>query len=127
MCCSSLNARSAELELQKAEAEIKRVQARLSYLKHQLDSSRTPDAERLVPVQADRAETTVALLSVTADRDLAKLNLESTRVKAPFDGVIGRVVGSEERYIRAGAGLATLSSDAMLALDVYTEEPYCSP
>ncbi len=110
------DARSAELELQKAEAEVMRMQARLTGFDLQPGSRRSGEG------QARFGEAQATLQSATADRDLMKLKLESTRVKAPFDGVIARVVGSEESFIQAGAALTTLRSDAMLALDVYIEE-----
>ena len=110
------DARSAELELQKAQAEVMRMQARLTGFDLQ------PGTRRSGEGQARFGEAQATLQSATADRDLVKLKLESTRVKAPFDGMIARVVCSEESYIEAGAVLATLNSDATLAADIYIEE-----
>ena len=110
------DARSAELELQKAEAEVMRMQARMSGFDLQPGSRRSGEG------QARFGEAQATLQSAVADRDLVKLKLESTRVRAPFDGIIARVVATEESFIEAGAVLATLNSDATLAADIYIEE-----
>ncbi len=117
-----LDARYLELELQKAEAEVKRVQARLAHLKLQVDSPRSQDAERVLPVQADRADATSALLSVTADRDLAKLKLDSTKIQASFDGLVSRILSANASYLQPGEALATVIADKLLSADVFVEE-----
>ncbi len=118
-----LDARFLEIELQKAEAEVKRVQSRVSGLKDQLAASSASGTQPLpAGLRTQLGEAQATLLGVTADRDLAKLKRDSTRIQAPFDGLISRVVGSQGSFVQPGEALATLVSDQLLAADVFVQE-----
>jgi RND family efflux transporter MFP subunit len=115
-----LDARSFELELQKAEAEVKRLESRVAGIAVQRANT---GRDGLAPLESSSGEAKATLLGLQADRDLARLRLESTKVVAPFDGVISRVVHGEGTLVGPGsAELGTIISDNSLSAQFYVQE-----
>ncbi len=94
-----IDPRSYRLELDKAEAEVRRAQSRLEPLSIQLEEARTTSQrQRATPKQQQRAtakfvadleEAEASLQAARADRDLAQLGLDYAKVTAPFTGKVG--------------------------------------
>jgi len=83
-------------ELTRAEANVAQARTRSERLKLDLERARglyernAIGKEELDKVNADAAESLAAVKVTEASRDLAKLNLEYTYIKAPLSGRIGR-------------------------------------
>src|SRR5262249_16627792 len=76
----------------------------------------------VVLAEAARDEAEAALQSVEADRDLAKLKLEVTTVRAPFDGMISQIMVSVGEIVTDRVEIARLISPDPLYVDFYVEE-----
>jgi RND family efflux transporter MFP subunit len=121
-----IDSRVYALELQKAEAEVRRLQSRLRNIGVQaraVDRSER-DREYLARVQAEHEEAEAVLLGAQANLDLAKLRLDSTKVTAPVDGVVSRLLQSEGDFVEAErTSLARIVATNFMVADFYVEEP----
>jgi RND family efflux transporter MFP subunit len=114
-----LDDRVQRAELAKAEAEHKRTEARLKVA--ELDLSRMAklgDAKAISREEYEKAaaaveEAKASLLAARAALELAKLNLDYSRIASPIDGRIGR----------ANATTGNLVRDADLLATVYALDP----
>jgi len=87
---------------QQADADYEKAQAAARKARAVLDA-----AEReLSVIDAEKQQSQAALHQAAADRDLARLNLDYTEIRAPIDGVVGN------RSARAGA-YATIGSQLL--------------
>jgi membrane fusion protein (multidrug efflux system) len=89
-------ARTAAASLQsfqKADADYKQALAGADKARATLDAAQ----QQLVVIDTQKQQTRAALEAALADRDTARLNLEYTELRAPFDGVVG------DRSARTGA------------------------
>jgi gold/copper resistance efflux system membrane fusion protein len=80
---------------------------------------------RLAVVQAEseHEEAEAAVQVAEADRDLARLDLESTKVRAPIDGVISRITGRAGEVVRVDTtSLARIVSLDPLYADFFIDE-----
>jgi membrane fusion protein, multidrug efflux system len=102
------------------EAELKRVQAQLAQARSQLELSRSERdrAAKLLESHAISREeydtrvagseqSTASVEAAQAAVDSAALNLEFTRVTAPFDGVVGRAETTPGNLVTSGQTLLT--------------------
>lgn len=91
-----IDPRPYQAELARAEASIRQAEARLTRLNadyHRASNLRgrsTISQEDYEKIAGDRAEAEASVAAVVANRDLAKLNLEYTQVRAPLAGLISR-------------------------------------
>jgi RND family efflux transporter MFP subunit len=91
-----IDPRPYEAELARAEATVGQSQARLRRLTADLQRAialRPTNAigrEEYDKIAGDRNEAEAGVKVATAARDLAALNVEYTKVKAPIDGLVGR-------------------------------------
>jgi RND family efflux transporter MFP subunit len=91
-----IDPRSCQAELDKAEAEVRRAQSRMKRCQIKLANVKTLFENKVQIVsqnevflyEAEFAESEAAVESATADRDLAKLKLDSTDVRSPIAGVV---------------------------------------
>jgi membrane fusion protein (multidrug efflux system) len=70
---------------QKADADYKQAQAGADKARAALDAAQ----QQLKVIETQKQQTRAALDAAIADRDTARLNLEYTELRAPFDGVVG--------------------------------------
>lgn len=100
----------AEAAVALAEAQLRRVEAEYRRLRL-LVERKAATAEDLDRATAEREEARVRIAAARAERDIAALALEYTRVSAPFDGRIGRRLLEPGGLARADeTDLATLTS-----------------
>jgi RND family efflux transporter MFP subunit len=106
----------AQAELTRSEARLKRTTAALERAKR-LKPSGAISEEDFARIAGDREEADSALVVARVNRDLARLNLERTRVAAPISGRIGRTLLSAGSVVKAGDSLLTTvaSVDPMYA------------
>jgi RND family efflux transporter MFP subunit len=102
-----IDARPYEAELIRAAANVEQAKARLGRLKRdeerkrKLFSTKNTTQEDLDLTMADRAEAEAALESLTAAKDIAKLNLEFTRINSPITGRISRRLVDPGNLVKA--------------------------
>lgn len=89
-------------EKQNRDAEYRRQK---SLYEQKIDSE-----QKFERIQAEKYEADAALLSAEADLDLAKLNLEYTTIKAPFDGWIGLRKCSQDELVGPNAEIQQLAT-----------------
>ena len=87
--------RQYQIEVNKAEAELMRTEARLSFL---------GDSPVIRPA---RAEAQAAVQTAKAGLELARLQLDMTTISAPISGHIGRPLVTPGTYVKAGTTLLT--------------------
>jgi membrane fusion protein, multidrug efflux system len=109
-----IDPRTYQAELAQAEANIAQAEARRKNLDADYDRIENLLARKAASqadvdkVTADRAEAVAAVAAATATRDLAKLNLEFTKVTAPVTGRVGRALITEGNLIQSGQNGGTL-------------------
>ena len=116
-----IDPRRARADLDKAEAELKVLEARLK--RHTVEWERAKrllntvaiSREDVDKILADREEAEAALRMGRAGLERVKLDLEMTRIKAPIDGRISRPLLSVGNQVADGVTLLTniVSSDPM--------------
>jgi RND family efflux transporter MFP subunit len=121
-----IDPRPYRVALDKAEAEVRRVQARVKARMVELKGAEIRERAGfgkagVVRNQLEEAEAAVEVAQ--ADRDLARLNLDSTRVEAPIDGVVSRVMEQPGNSVRADDTLlAVIISLDPLCVDFFIDE-----
>jgi len=117
---ATIDSRSIKLTIARNQSQIKRLEARVKYLKS--DLRRTVDLAQTNNVPAsrlDEAESTLAmteqeLAQAHIDLELSELSLERTKVRAPFPGrVVARLAQSGE-YAVPGRQIVRLVDTAHL-------------
>jgi RND family efflux transporter MFP subunit len=92
-----IDPRPYQAELDRADAEVRRAEARLKkctaeYEKSvQLKNKGAIGEGELIRLEGDRDEAAASLLVARAAREESRLKLESTKVRAPIDGQLGRI------------------------------------
>ncbi|HVZ05667.1 efflux RND transporter periplasmic adaptor subunit [Hyphomicrobium sp.] len=115
-----------ELALEQAQAEVASQQASLAQAEREdrrNHAMSTLVATEVVERGGARVEELKAALSkATAARDLAKLNLERTAVRAPVDGYVSNMTLQAGVYMSAGATVAALVYKQSTRIEGYFEE-----
>jgi RND family efflux transporter MFP subunit len=112
-----------QAELDRAEASMVQADARLARLNadHQralaLAGTRAMGREEFDKIVGDRAEAVAALGIAKANRDLAKLNVEYTKVTAALDGIVSRAMVDPGNMVKADDTILTtiVTQDPMYA------------
>jgi multidrug efflux system membrane fusion protein len=124
-----IDPRSYQAELNKADAEVRRARARVKRWAAELERAQGELRKHIAPQRSvdqpkgEREEAEAALEVAQADRDLAKLKLESTKVTAPIDGVISRVLAQLGEIVTANIiEIVELISLDPLFVDFYVDE-----
>jgi len=118
-----------KIELEKAEAEVRRFESRLKRWTAQrtrvneLSKQHVIGQEEVQRVEGEYEEAEASLQGAKATRDLAKLNLDFTKVTAPIDGAIRGPVLHEGNFVKAeSTELTKIISQEVLYMDVYIDE-----
>ena len=101
----------AEADWKKAEAGVAKAQAAIEAAGRQLDV-----------IATQKRQTEAALEVARADRDLARLNLGYTEVRAPIDGLIGNRSARTGAYATVGAALVSVVPARGLWVDANFKE-----
>jgi multidrug resistance efflux pump len=115
------------LALRKAEAEMagkKAVteQAGADEKRYQQLSDRAVSEQKQEAVTATAQQSQAAYDESVADRDIAKLNLERSEVRAPVNGRVTNVSLQPGAYVSAGRGVMALVDSDTLRVEGYFEE-----
>jgi membrane fusion protein, multidrug efflux system len=125
---------SYKILLDKAQAAVRQARARQKRSKIELDYSKKLSERNVVSqnevnlIESKYEEASAALEEAEADRQLAQENLDSTRVVAPIDGVIGRIVVRQgepafmDSATNRSSPLATIVPLDPLYVDFYIEQ-----
>jgi RND family efflux transporter MFP subunit len=115
------------LALRQAEANVEGRTATLDAAKKDLVRYRTMSSiavseQKIEQVTATAAQAQADLHQAEADRDLAKLNLDRSDVRAAVNGPITNFDLQPGNYVTAGKGVAALIDQDSLHVDGYFEE-----
>jgi RND family efflux transporter MFP subunit len=108
-----IDPRSYQAELARTEAALVQAEAHLSRLNADyqravlLHSTRAMGREDFDKVVGDRAEAMAAVGIAKASRDMAKLNVDYTKVTAPWSGIIGRTMVDPGNMVKADDTILT--------------------
>jgi membrane fusion protein (multidrug efflux system) len=89
---------------QQADADNKKAIAAVEKARAALDAAR----RRIDVIDTQKQQTRAALDQAIAERDLARLNLGYTELRAPIDGVVGNRSARKGAYAMVGAQLISL-------------------
>jgi RND family efflux transporter MFP subunit len=122
-----IDSRSYTLEARKAEAEVRRLQSRLKNIAVQARAGILAEREGrehvAARVKAEQEEAEALMLGAQAALDIAMLKLDSTKVRAPVDGVVSRFRPSEGEFVEAEKTiLARIIATNLMVADFYVEE-----
>ncbi len=115
-----IDPRSYLAELARAEASVVQAEAHLTRLNADyqravnLFSTRAMGREDLDKISGDRAEAVAAVGIAKASRDLAKLNVDYTKVTASLDGIVSRTMVDPGNMVKA---------DDTVLTTIVTEDP----
>ena len=106
-----------------ARAELEQAEAALSLARSQFNRARQLTEQGFISTQA-RDESASELKVREASVSMARAQLDKTRIKAPFDGLIGLRDVSRGDYVNAGQDLVPLESIDPLNVDFRIPEQY---
>ncbi|MDR2014346.1 MAG: efflux RND transporter periplasmic adaptor subunit [Azoarcus sp.] len=112
-----------ELDAAVQSAEARQAQAELSLAKANADRVQDLFARQFVSVSA-RDESVSRLEVARANAALAQARLDRTRIRAPFDGIVGIRKVNVGDYVRDGDALINIEDIAVLKLDFRLPELY---
>jgi membrane fusion protein (multidrug efflux system) len=112
-----------ELDAAVQSAEARQAQAELSLAKANADRVEDLFARQFVSVSA-RDEAVSRLEVARANAALAQARLDRTRIRAPFDGIVGIRKVNVGDYVRDGDALINIEDIAVLKLDFRLPEIY---
>ena len=114
----ALRQAEAMVEGKKASAE----QAAADYVRYSKLSDAAVSQQKVEAARATDLEAKAAYGQATADRDLAKLNLERSAVKASVNGRITNMELRPGNYVTTGRGVMALIDSDTLRVEGYFEE-----
>ena len=109
---------ASEQRFQQADAENKKAVAGALKARAAVDAAR----RQLDVIDTQKAQARAARDQAAADRDIARLNLGYTEIRAPIDGVIGNRSARLGAYATVGAGLIALVPATGLWVDANFKE-----
>ena len=108
---ATLEGRSAALDMAKKDLVRYRAMSKISVSEQKVEQ-----------IESTYAQAVAALHQAEADRDLAKLNLERSEVRASVNGPITNFDLRPGTYVTAGKGVAALIDQDTIHVDGYFEE-----
>ena len=115
---AAANVAKAKANADNAELNLKRNQ--------ELQKDQIVSASQLDDALAQARQARADVQAAEAADAIAKLNLEHSRVKAPFDGAIAQRVVNKGDYLKAGSPLFEMVNDAVLKFIFQVPERYAS-
>jgi membrane fusion protein (multidrug efflux system) len=113
------NSQFASLQrFQQADADYEKAQAADRKARAALDAAE----RRLGVIDAEKQQTQAALDQTAADRDVARLNLGYTEIRAPIDGVVGNRSARAGAYAAVGGQLLAIVPASALWVDANFKE-----
>jgi len=112
----------AELDNERQKVELRRAELKLAEQERKLERSRQMQAEELISEEefdAIRATHDQAV----AERDLARITLDETYVKAPYDGQVTNRTVVDGQQVQSGIAAYTLADFSPLRVRVHLPEP----
>src|SRR5262249_53950971 len=103
---SAANLAKAKASALNAEANLKRTQ--------ELQKNNIASASQFDQATAEAEQARAEVQSAEAAEGIARLNLERSRDKAPFDGAVAERIASAGDYVKIGAPLFRLVNDGVL-------------
>ena len=103
---------------QQADADYEKAQAADRKARAALDAAK----RRLSVIDAEKEQTQATLDQAAADRDLARLNLGYTEIRAPIDGVVGNRSARAGAYATVGGQLLAIVPASALWVDANFKE-----
>lgn len=114
------------LDQERREAQLARAEASLKLSRAELRAGeRLLESELMSETDFLRLEAAVA--AAKAERELAALQLEYTRIRAPFSGVVDRLPVEEGDLVQLGQAMATLVDVSILELSAYIPQQQVQP
>ena len=119
-----------EAQAHQAEANLAKAKASAINAEQRLKRVQTLQKEKIAPQSdldqaiADAAQSQAEIRAAEATEAIAKLNLEHSHVRAPFDGAIAERIASAGDYVKAGSPLFRIVNDAVLKYIVQAPESY---
>jgi len=104
--------------LQQADADYKKGLAKAAKARAAIEA----ETRQLDVIDTERQQTEAALTQAIAERDLARLNLGYTELRAPFDGIVGNRSARNGGYATVGAQLLALVPASGLWVDANFKE-----
>jgi len=92
------------------------------FVRYRAMSNISVSDQKLEQVISSRLQAEAAMHLAEAERDLAKLNLDRSEVRAPVNGYITNFDLRPGAYVAAGKGVAALIDEESLRVDGYFEE-----
>ncbi len=103
---------------QQADADLKKASAGVAKAQAAVDAAQ----RQFAVIDTQKLQTAAALDTARAERDVARLNLNYTELRAPFDGVVGNRSARLGSYASVGAGLISLVPARGLWVDANFKE-----
>jgi membrane fusion protein (multidrug efflux system) len=114
----SRSAAASIQSFQKAQADYKQAVAGSDKARATLDAAQ----QQLAVIDTQKQQTRAALDATMADRDTARLNLEYTELRAPFDGVVGNRSARIGAFAAIGSQLVAIVPARGLWVDANFKE-----
>lgn len=120
-----IDPRPYQAEYDRAQAEITQAESRFELASNDLDrAERLLKAKAISEEEADsrskaKREAEAAILSARAQAEIAKINLDYTRITSPIDGRISRKLITEGNLVNGNQGQATLLTTIVSLDPVY--------
>jgi membrane fusion protein (multidrug efflux system) len=109
---------ASEQRFQQADSDFKRADAAQAKARAALDAAE----RRIAVIDTQKAQARATIDQARAERDIARLNLGYTEIRAPIDGTIGNRSARAGAYALAGAGLIALVPAQGLWVDANFKE-----
>lgn len=112
----------AELENDRQKVELRRAELKLAEQQRKLERSRQMQSEGLISEEEfDTIQATHD--QAVAERDLARITLDETYVKAPYDGQVTNRTVVDGQQVQSGIAAYTLADFSPLRVRVHLPEP----
>ncbi len=119
-----------QAQARQAEANLAKAKANAINAEQKLKRAQTLQKEKIAPQSdldqaiADAGQAQAEIRAAEATEAIAKLNLEHSHVRAPFDAAVAERIASAGDYVKTGSPLFRIVNDAVLKYIVQAPESY---
>jgi membrane fusion protein, multidrug efflux system len=127
-----INTTTYQAQAQQAAANLARVRANAQNAEHELKrvqeliKAAIAAESELDKAKADAEQARAEILGAEATATLARLNLERSHVRAPFDAAVAERIGNAGDFLKVGSPLFRVVNDKVLKYIVHAPERYAS-